>query len=259
LTGGERLRVITKTYPKDTEYITLYPISDVHWGAAECMELEFQAYLRQIQDDPTAAVLLAGDLLNNGIKSSKTDVYKEKYPPDVQKEMMIDLLEPIKDKIIAGVAGNHEYRTVKESCQDVMKDIFMALQIKDRYTPDAAFVKISLGEKPNKKPATYMIYLTHGNGGGAALGSGISRQDNYQISIEGVDISISGHTHKPAKVPSARLVFDSRNNNIIRSNTLIFVCTAWLDYGGYPVRAQMRPTAFYPDDIRLDGRSKSWS
>lgn len=257
--GGVALKVIIRQYPRETEYLTLYPIADVHWGAAECMEREFRAYLQKIQDDPTAAVVLAGDLLNNGLKSSKTDVYKEKYPPDVQKEMMIDLLEPIKDKIVAGVAGNHEYRTVKESCQDVMKDIFVALRIKDRYTPDAAFVKISVGEKANRKPATYMIYLSHGCGGGSTLGAGITRQDGYQLSIEGVDISISGHTHKPAKVPSARLMFDSRNNNIIKSNTLIFVCTSWLDYGGYPVRGQIRPTAFYPDTIRLDGRIKSWS
>ena len=253
------MKVITKKYPRSMKHLTLYPISDVHWGAAECMEREFRAYLQKIQDDPTAAVVLAGDLLNNGLKSSKTDVYKEKYPPDVQKEMMIDLLEPIKDKIVAGVAGNHEYRTVRESCQDVMKDVFVALRIKDRYTPDAAFVKISVGEKANRKPATYMIYLSHGGGGGSSLGAGISKQDGYQVAIEGVDISVTGHTHKPAKVPSARLMFDSRNNNIIRSNTMIFVCTAWLDYGGYPVRAQMRPTAFYPDTIRLDGRQKKWS
>lgn len=253
------MRVITREYPRETEHLTLYPISDVHLGAAECMEREFKAYLKQIHGDPTAAVLLAGDVLNNGLKSSKTDVYKEKYPPDIQKEMMIDLLEPIKDKIVAGVAGNHEHRTVRESCQDVMKDIFVALRIKDRYEPDAAFVKISLGEKPNKKPATYMIYLSHGAGGGSTLGAGVSRQDNYQLSIEGVDISITGHVHKPAKVPSARLVFDSRNNNVVRSNTLIFVCTAWLDYGGYPARGQMRPTAFYPDTIRLDGAKKMWN
>ena len=253
------MKVITRQYPRETEYLTLYPIADVHWGAAECMEREFQAYIRKIQDDPAAAVLLAGDILNNGVKSSKTDVYKEKYAPDTQKEMMIDMLEPIKDKIIAGVAGNHEYRTVKESCQDVTKDIFVALRIKERYTPDAAFVKISLGAKDkNGKPATYMIYLSHGNGGGSTLGAGITRQDNYQLSIEGVDISISGHTHKPAKVPAARLAFDSRNNNVIKSNTLIFVCTSWLDYAGYPERAQMRPTAFFPDTIRLDGRKKEW-
>lgn len=254
------MRVITRTYPRETEYLTLYPISDSHLGAEECMERELRAYLRRIQDDPSAAVLLAGDLINNGIKSSKTDVYREKYRPEVQKDMMIELLEPIADKIVAGAPGNHEYRTTKESCQDVTKDIFTALQIKDRYSPDAAFVKISLGKKiDNGKPATYSIYLAHGNGGGAALGTGITRQDAYQLAIEGVDISITGHTHKPSKVPSGRLVFDPRNNTISRSNTLIFVCTAWLDYAGYPERAQMRPTAFYPDTIRLDGRRKMWS
>lgn len=252
------MRVIIREYPRDLPYLTLYPIADVHWGAAECMEREFQEYLKRIEKDPYAAVLLAGDLINNGIKSSKTDVYKEKYTPDKQKEMMIDLLEPIKDKIIAGVSGNHCYRTVKESCQDVMKDIFMALQIKDRYEPDAAFVKISLGEKPNKKPATYMIYLTHGSGGGSTIGAGLTKQDGYHLAIEGVDISISGHTHKPAKVPSARLIFDPRNNKIIRSNTLLFVCTAWLDYGGYPARGQLKPTAFYPDTITLYGDRKEW-
>lgn len=224
------------------------------------MEREFRAYLKKIEGDPNAAVLLAGDLLNNGVKSSKTDVYKEKHPPDIQKEMMIDLLMPIRSKIVAGVSGNHEYRTVRESCQDVMKDVFMGLQIKDCYSPDAAFVKISLGEKSrNRKPATYMIYLSHGSGGGAMLGAGVSRQDNYHFAIEGVDISVTGHTHRPTKTPSARLMFDSRNNSVVRGNTLIFVCTAWLEYGGYPVRGQLKPTAFYPETIRLDGTKKMWN
>jgi len=222
------------------------------------MEDEFERYIQHIKDDPTAAVVLGGDLINNGIKSSVTDVYREKYPPDVQKDMMIDLLEPIKDKIIAGVSGNHCYRTVKESCQDVMKDIFMALQIKDRYEPDAVFVKISLGQKPNKKPATYMIYLSHGSGGGALLGSGLSRQDGYQMAIEGVDISITGHTHKPSKTPSARLVFDPHNEKVTQRSTLIFVCTAWLQYAGYPTRKQLRPAAFHPDTITLYGDRKEW-
>jgi len=241
------------------EYLTLYPIADVQWGAPNCKEREFREYVTRIKNDPTAAVLLAGDLINNGIKSSKTDVYQEKYPPDVQKEMITDILEPISDKIVAGTDGNHEHRTTRESCQDPTKDIFRALGIKDRYLPDGAgIVKISLGKKANGKPVTYSIYLAHGSGGGGQLGSGISRQDNYQLAIEGIDISITGHTHKPAKIPSARLIFDPRNNKVIESNTLIFVCTSWLDYGGYAIRGQMRPTAFYPDTIRLDGREKRW-
>lgn len=222
------------------------------------MEREFRAYLRKIQEDESAAVLLAGDLINNGIKSSVTNVYEEKYTPHQQKKDMIELLAPIKDKIVAGARGNHEYRCVKETSTDIMDDIFSRLGIGDAYAGDAGFIKVSLGEKQNKKPATYMVYLSHGSGGGSLLGSGLSRQDGYHMAIEGVDISITGHTHKPTKTPSARLMFDSRNNNVIKSNTLVFVCTSWLDYAGYPERAQMRPTAFYPDTIRLDGRKKEW-
>lgn len=256
--GGGYLKVITKKYPCEMEYLTLYPISDVHWGAKECMEREFKAYLKKIENDPSAAVLLAGDLINNGIKSSVTNVYEEKYTPHQQKKDMIAMLEPIRNKIVAGVTGNHEYRSFKETSTDITEDIFDRLGLLHIYAGDAGFVKVSLGEKPNKKPATYMIYLSHGSGGGAMLGSGLSRQDAYHLSIEGVDISITGHTHKPTKTPSARLTFDSRNNNIIKNNTLIFVCTSWLDYGGYCERAQMRPTAFYPDTIRLDGTKKDW-
>ena len=253
------MKVIARQYAQDLPYLTLYPISDVHWGAGECMEQEFRAYLKRIEADPFAAVLLAGDLINNGLKSSVTNVYEEKYTPHQQKKDMIALLEPIRDKIVAGVTGNHEYRTTKETSTDVMEDIFDRLGISDRYAGDAGCIKISLGRRKNGKPVTYMIYLCHGSGGGALLGSGLSRQDGYHMAIEGVDISITGHTHRPTKTPSARLVLDPRNNKVLKSNTLIFVCTAWLDYAGYPERGQLKPTAFYPDTIRLDGTKKSWS
>lgn len=253
------MKVICKEYPKDFDYINLYPISDVHYGAAECMESEFKAYIKRIQADPRGVVVLGGDLINNGIKSSVTNVYEEKYTPRMQKIDMIEMLLPIKDRIIAGVRGNHEYRTIKETSIDVMEDIFRELGIEEAYAQDACFLKIRFGSDAHAKPLTYMLYLAHGSGGGQLLGSGISRQDGYQISIEGVDISITGHTHKPSKTPSARLVFDPYNNRVTRRNTCIFICTSWLDYAGYPERGQMRATAFHPDFIRLDGKCKAWT
>ncbi|SHI24355.1 Calcineurin-like phosphoesterase [Sporobacter termitidis DSM 10068] len=254
------MKVIVREYPRDMDYLTLYPIADVHYGAAECMEKEFTNYLQRIHDDPHAAVVLAGDLINNGIKSSVTNVYDEKYTPHQQKKDMIEMLDSIKFKIVAGCRGNHCYRTVKETSIDMMDDIFDKLGLSDNYVGDAGFIKILLGEKPkNQKQVPYMIYLAHGSGGGSLLGSGLSRQDAYQTAIEGIDISITGHTHKPVKAPAARLIFDPRNNNVIKRNTLIFVCTSWLDYDGYPTRSQMKPTAFYPDTIRLDGTEKMWN
>ena len=258
--GGVFIKVFVKEYPRDKPYLTLYPIGDVHWGSKECMEDAFKAYLKVIENDPCAGVLLLGDLVNNGTKSSVSNVYEELYAPSRQKEMMIDLLRPISDKIIAGVTGNHERRSAKDVDNDITRDIFSELGIRDRYCGDAGFIKILLGQKvKDKKQVAYMVYLSHGSGGGSLLGSGVSRADGYQLSIEGVDISCSGHTHKPMKVPSARLIFDPYRNEIRRANTLIFVCTSWLDYGGYGERLQMKATAFYPDTIRLDGAKKRWS
>lgn len=250
------MRVITREYPADWDYLNLYPISDVHLGSAECMEDKIERYISKIAQDDRAAVVLAGDIINNGLKSSKTNVYEEKYPPREQKRRAIELLRPIANKIITMVPGNHERRSAKESDTDITWDMCDALGVE--YVGDMAFIKISVGSKRNQKPATYSILVTHGAGGGALIGSGLNRSDKMQMAVEGLDIIISGHTHKPSKTPSARLVLDPYNNKVTVKNTLLFVCTGWLDYGGYPTQSMMPPVAFYPDHIRLNGKSKAW-
>lgn len=240
------------------EYLTLYPIGDVHWGASECMESEFKTYLKRIESDDHAAVVILGDILNNGIKSSVTNVYEEKYTPKEQKRQMIELLYPIANKIIGGVRGNHCYRSAKESDIDLMEDIFYDLGIQHAYAQDMGVLKISLGEKRNGKQATYMFAFAHGAGGGSLLGGGVNKADGFQMAIEGVDGILSGHTHKPAKVPSGRLVFDPHNNKVTRTKTLIFICTSWLNASTYAERGLMKPVAFAPDTIWLNGKKKEW-
>lgn len=250
--------VVTKRYPEEMDYVTLYPISDVHLGARNCREEEFREYIARIEQDDSAVVVLAGDIINNGIIASKTDVYAERYTPEEQKELAIEILSPIASKVIACVAGNHEYRTVKSVCQDVMKDIAHRCGFHKVYGRDAVFLKLQVGKKKNHQPAAYMIYVSHGSGGGSLLGGAANKQDKFQMSVEGLDISITGHTHKPLKAHSGRLVFDPQHCMVTERNTLVFVCTAWLNYGDYAVRQQYAPAAFYPDTIRLDGRKKEW-
>ena len=202
------IKVITKEYSEDVKQLTLYPISDVHLGSMQCMERDFSSHLKMIGEQENAAIILAGDLIDNGIKTSKTDIYTELYTPREQKHLMIDYLRPVKDKIICAVRGNHEYRTSREVSIDVMEDICRELGIEDTYAQDAGI--------------------------------------------------ISGHTHKPAKAPSGRIIYDPRNNRVARAKTLIFVCTAWLDMGGYPEQKLMQPVAFHPDTITLSGERKEW-
>ena len=240
------MRVVTKVYPTDMEYLTLYPIGDVHYGAAECMERDFGDYLKRIEQDDTAAVVILGDLINNGIRSSVTNCFEEVHTPREQKLGMLDMLHTVRHKIVAGVRGNHEYRTVKDADIDIMEDIFRELDLGGCYMRNAGILKVSVGQKYNRKPATYSFYINHGQGGGITIAGGINRQNSMQLSVEGVDGILSGHTHKPSKIPSGRLIFDSRNNKVTHANTLIYVCTAWMEYGGYAEKAVMPPVAFLP-------------
>jgi DNA polymerase II small subunit/DNA polymerase delta subunit B len=77
--GGEALRVITKQYGTEQTHITLYPIADVHLGSAECLEREFAQYLKRIEADENAAVVLAGDLIEQRNKIKQKRTYTTRY------------------------------------------------------------------------------------------------------------------------------------------------------------------------------------
>ena len=204
------------------EYLTLYPIADVHWGAAECLEKEFQDYIKKIQNDPTAAVLLGGDLINNGIKSSVTDCFEEKYTPHQQKKDMIELLAPIKHKIVAGVTGNHEYRTTKESCVDIMDDIFCRLGLEIACSRRPPCKDITRTESNQKR--YYMIYLGTFVAVVVNLLVVLRRQGAFTSVVLRCHI-VTGHTQ--ATKTSDRLIFGTRAIYVYEQH-LIFVCTSLL-------------------------------
>ena len=75
--------------------IRLYPVADVHIGAAEAALPEFEAFLRKVEDDPDAYVCIVGDLLNNAVKSSVSDVYRETMSPSAAVDYAVERLQPI--------------------------------------------------------------------------------------------------------------------------------------------------------------------
>ena len=100
--------------PWDFPYIHLYPIADAHIGSAEFDEKLFKLWVQTVQGDPYGYAVIAGDMLNNGIKTSKTNVYEEKMRPAQQKEYLYEALNPIKEKILGACGGNHCYRNIRD-------------------------------------------------------------------------------------------------------------------------------------------------
>ena len=107
---------IRKTMPikEFPDGITIIPLADAHYGSAEFNEPKWHRVIQRIQDDPSCFCVLVGDLIDNGLKNSVTNVYRQTAMPRDQKRWLANELTPIKHKILAAVGGNHERRTARE-------------------------------------------------------------------------------------------------------------------------------------------------
>ena len=87
------------------------------------MEQEWIAFCRQIASDQNAYIILGGDLMNNATRSSVSNVFEERIRPRDQKKQLVTLLEPVRDRILCMVSGNHERRSGKDADDDPTYDI----------------------------------------------------------------------------------------------------------------------------------------
>lgn len=250
--------IITRKFPERKD-ITLYAVADVHLGAKECMEQEFMSFLEMVKNTPDAYLILAGDLINNATKSSVSNCFDDIYRPSDQKKMMATLLEPVKDRILCGVPGNHEDRSGKDVDDDPLYDIMAKLDIEDRYRKNRAVLKIRMGDNQrthNGSNPTYVFAVIHGSGGGALTGAGVNKAERYAYAFDGIDALIMGHTHKPLNTIPCKFRVDSRNNFVKEVPFDVIVATSWLRNSGYAAKRMLTPTSHVLQKIVLSGTKK---
>lgn len=235
------------------DHLTLIPLADAHYGSQEFNETRWHQTIKRIQDDPHCFCVLVGDMIDNGLKNSVTNVYEATCGPGEQKEWLYNELLPIKDKICGAVGGNHENRTRKETDIDPIYDVMFRLGREEVYRPNICFMQIKVtypfGGKPKQRHA-FSFAITHGTGGGMYIGSSANRVQNFGMAIEGIDCLITGHTHKPVTYPVAKLLFN--NGAVVRKQFVVAVASSFLDYGGYPIRKLMTPTAQTTTEIHMN-------
>ena len=220
-------------------------ISDIHLGALEHMEAEWNKFLASVVADPNLYLILGGDLINNNTRSSVGSPWDDTIRPREQKKMMVEALKPIKDKILCCVSGNHERRSIKDADDDPTYDIMAKLDLEDVYRQNAAFMKLQLGKRTNNGDIarqSYTFAVTHGAGGGIYTGATVNRNERWGNVIEGVDCVIVGHTHKGTVTRPSKLVFDPYNNLVTMKDYLVVSCVSWQRYAEYPLQKMMLPS-----------------
>lgn len=194
------LEPIVFKLPQDIEEIHVYGIGDVHVGAPGWDEKLTKRKVQMILDDPVGYVHLCGDLMNNGLKNSKTNTYEEKLMPMEQKDWIIENLEPLKDRIISAVPGNHEDRTTRDAGLSPMYDIMCIWGISERYRENMALSIVKFGRAYNGRYNCYGGLCTHG--------STKNKHEKFALCFDGIDYAISGHTHTPSYTPKGKIKLD---------------------------------------------------
>lgn len=234
-------------------------ISDVHYGALEHMKKEWKNFIQRVIDDPELFLILNGDLINNNTRSSVGSPWDDTVRPSEQKKHMVEMLNPIKDRLLCCTSGNHERRSLKDVDDDPTYDIMTKLDLEDIYRQNAAFMKIQIGKHDtmtNKAKMAYTFAVTHGSGGGGA-GATVNRNERWGNVIDGVDCVVVGHTHKGTVTRPSKLVFDPYKNVVTVKDYLVISCVAWQRYAEYPLQKMMLPASVgNPQILYLSDKEK---
>lgn len=251
------MKVINVNLGKDLKELRIIPISDVHLGDKLTNYKLLKEVLETIKNTPNVYTILNGDLCNTALKNSKSDVYADEMSPMEQIDYLIELLEPIKDKILVIGTGNHEDRITKETNIDVIQLVAKQLGIEDRYTNGWWYLFLRFGEKDQgrKAPMCYQITGYHGSGGGRKPGGKVNRLEEMGQTVI-ADVYIMGHTHKPMATKSAIYIPDYANNSLNKKQMHFLMTNSFLDYGGYGEKLGFSPTDNTPTEVVLDGRKR---
>ncbi len=243
---------------QENKDIKIYPISDLHVGARESMTRAWEQFVKRIKTEPNSYITIGGDMTNNGIKSSVTNIYEEVMRPRDQKQYLSEQLRDIKDKILCVVPGNHESRSNKEVDDNPLYDVCCKLDIEDRFRENAAFVLLRMGniKGDGTRNPSYSICVQHGKGGGIYTGASVNRNERFGYTIDGLDVLIVGHSHKPVISRPQKITIDSRNKKVSFRQFTVVTSTSWLQFGGYALQAQMLPASHSLQEVLLSGSEK---
>lgn len=244
------------------EQIEIHSLSDLHIGDSMCDFKLIMERIDYIKNTPNAYCILDGDLMDTAICTSIGDTYGANLQPMEQLKMCVKIFEPIKDKILCVLPGNHESRTYKSDGIDITALMCAQLGIPEKYSETTALLFIRFGKqslKRNGRPVLYTVYVTHGAGCGRKEGGKVNRLADL-ASIVDADIYIHGHTHLPIVFKNAYYRVSGSNSSLALVDKLFVNTAAYLNYGGYGDKAGFKPASKANPVIYLDGRErKMWA
>lgn len=240
--------------------IQIVPLGDLHVGDEFFNLTKLEKTIKYISQTPNCYTIFNGDLLNNALKTSASDSYREKLTIEQQQDLLIKLLYPIKDKILYMTQGNHEYRSSVLAGIDPLRYVAKALGLleKGRYSDNSYILNLQFGKnKTPKTPNQFIIYGIHGSGsGGRRMGSTVNALEDLTKICPNADLYLHSHTHVPIHYTDICLMYNRQRRYVEEfSRTFVNTCS-FVNYGGYAERFGYKLTDQTPSIIFVKFKQK---
>ena len=239
----------------ELDELEVYPVADVHLGDPKTDEGMFSRFTAFILQQPNRYIICAGDLINNAIKSSVSNVYNETISPKNQKYIMANYLKPLKDRILCMIPGNHEERNSKEVDNDITQDIAYMIGCPERYRENAAYINIQFGKDYHGRKLSYTGYIVHGVGGGKRAGAPANILEMLPLSFVS-DFYIIGHLHRRLGFKNVYYKPNSIWTRLEEFERAFIIASPWQEYGGYAQRKLYTPQGKGIKPLILNGKTK---
>lgn len=252
------MKTIKVTLEKEFPEIEIHTFADLHLGDRHVDHALIKKRIEYVKNTENAFVILNGDLMNNATKTSVSDSYAEDIPPMEQIQQAVDLFQPIQKKLLAITTGNHESRTYNKEGIDLTEVMARQMKLYPIFSKTGALIFIRFGKLSSKyhnRKACYMIYCTHGRGGGRKEGAKAIRLADMAAIVD-ADIYIHSHTHLPMTMKQAFYRTDNKNSSVAVVEKLFVNSGATLDYGGYAETYEFKPASKANPVIYLSGTKK---
>jgi predicted phosphodiesterase len=219
-------RVNIKTDSK-SEWYKIIPIADVHLGNCNCDLLAFKNMVDWIQNKNNCLWVGMGDYIdaiNYSDKRFDPKTIATKYLANgdidkciqMQIQDFVDIINPIKDKCIGLLRGNHEENIRQHYHYDVLYELAKELDLSRKLLLyDTAIIRLHFDRNKSNGSHCYDVFLAHGNVGGRTQGYKANRIHELHKFFQ-ADIYLLAHSHIKLAQVNSLVYFNNRDVECIR-------------------------------------------
>jgi hypothetical protein len=222
------------TVPDAWPHVKLAPWYDVHHGHHLHADAMFKRHRTWFLREPHVLSWNGGDFFENAVIGSP-GIWDQQAIPQVQFTESVDILGPMKSKLLFAIPGNHEARTFRVSGFDIAAAL--ADKIGIPYFPDYCFCTIKW------RGMKFRICAHHGTGAAASPGGqrNAARKDMPWV---GADLYWTGHLHQPIADVVYRADYDQKTDRMVSRSSVVIISPSYLRYfGGYAAAKRLSPGA----------------